>query len=99
MNRHKRGVNGHLKRWIAAQARWCCRGCDEVVDHLYEIDHIVPLHKGGTNAPSNLQLLCSPCHRRKSWLEMALGLSAHEQVCTQCKRVHSLHFRHVCPSE
>ena len=30
-----------------------------------EVDHIVPLCKGGTNAPGNLQLLCKSCHGTK----------------------------------
>lgn len=30
-----------------------------------EVDHIVPLCKGGTNASGNLQLLCKSCHGTK----------------------------------
>ena len=30
-----------------------------------EIDHIVPLSRGGTEADDNLQLLCRPCNRSK----------------------------------
>jgi 5-methylcytosine-specific restriction endonuclease McrA len=30
-----------------------------------EVDHVVPLWAGGTNAPANLQLLCRDCHRKK----------------------------------
>lgn len=31
-----------------------------------EIDHIQPLHRGGSNDPDNLQLLCVDCHKAKS---------------------------------
>lgn len=34
-----------------------------------EIDHIKPLHKGGTNARENLQGLCVECHKAKTALE------------------------------
>ena len=31
-----------------------------------EVDHITPLHKGGTDDTTNLQGLCVPCHADKS---------------------------------
>lgn len=36
-----------------------------------EVDHVVPLHLGGSNARSNLQGLCVPCHERKTAAEAA----------------------------
>ena len=33
---------------------------------LWELDHIVPLVDGGTHDPSNLQTLCTPCHKKKT---------------------------------
>lgn len=30
-----------------------------------EVDHIVPLRKGGTNDPANLALRCRSCHGLK----------------------------------
>lgn len=93
----RRNVNGYLKRWIAAQALWRCEDCRFLVDHTYEIDHIVPLHKGGSNAPENLQLLCCACHRLKCWRELAFGFLGHtESVCARCKSVHSIYFKHRC---
>lgn len=32
----------------------------------YEIDHIIPLSKGGTDCPSNMQLLTLVEHRKKT---------------------------------
>lgn len=31
-----------------------------------EVDHVLPLEKGGTNAPENLQTLCAFHHREKT---------------------------------
>lgn len=32
----------------------------------YHIDHIMPLARGGSNYPKNIQILCGPCNLRKS---------------------------------
>ena len=36
---------------------------------LWELDHVVPLVDGGSHDPSNLQTLCTPCHKRKTAAE------------------------------
>jgi HNH endonuclease len=41
-----------------------CRKCRRAVK--LEIDHIVPVSKGGKTAESNLQTLCRRCNRAKS---------------------------------
>lgn len=38
---------------------------------LWELDHIVPLVDGGSHDDSNLQTLCTPCHKAKTALEAA----------------------------
>ncbi|MDQ7982174.1 HNH endonuclease [Paraburkholderia sp. SARCC-3016] len=42
-----------------------CRCCNRAV-RVGQIDHIVPLDKGGSNDDSNMQLLCDDCHVDKT---------------------------------
>ena len=37
-----------------------------------QLDHITPLHQGGTDAPTNWQTLCPDCHKRKSVTERGM---------------------------
>jgi 5-methylcytosine-specific restriction endonuclease McrA len=46
------------------RARERCEACGEIHKHM-EVDHIIPLSRGGKNHLSNLQLLCRPCNRSK----------------------------------
>lgn len=41
-----------------------CNYCEQTMTK-YEIDHIVPIARGGDNSNENLQLLCAPCNRQK----------------------------------
>jgi len=41
-----------------------CVRCGAIAN--LEADHIVPLHRGGTNDASNIQSLCVACHREKT---------------------------------
>lgn len=38
----------------------------------YECDHVIPIVLGGENRESNLQLLCVPCHKVKTKLDVKL---------------------------
>ena len=43
-----------------------CAGCKgDFPFKLYEVDHVVPVSRGGTDHLENLQLLCSSCNRIK----------------------------------
>lgn len=65
------------RRQIAKRQNWLCAGqqCQEAQTKQelqeYDIDHIIPLHLGGTEEPDNLQALCPGCHRRKTDQERA----------------------------
>ena len=65
----ERDVSFLLKQYIAYRDEYKCQKCHNVVSLSFEIDHIVPLHNGGNNKASNLELLCANCHAKKSYLE------------------------------
>lgn len=65
----KRGAEGHyvvgdLHAILEEQALSCYCGVSFLVTPP-TVDHIIPLSRGGSNWPSNLQLLCQPCNDSK----------------------------------
>lgn len=52
-----------IRAQFAAQSGRCLCGADLTV--AWHIDHIVPISRGGTNWPHNIQLLCPPCNLDK----------------------------------
>lgn len=42
-----------------------CAECKTCLSKGYHVDHVMPIIKGGTNWPSNLQILCPPCNLQK----------------------------------
>ena len=52
-------------KWLGSSQKWKCVVCKSKLVK-YEVDHIVPLSKGGKHEKQNLQILCVHCNRRKS---------------------------------
>jgi 5-methylcytosine-specific restriction endonuclease McrA len=62
-------MTSSLREKIKARDNFACRICGLSVAQernlLLEIDHIMPLSKGGTTTEENLQTLCWRCNRTK----------------------------------
>lgn len=59
------------RRKVAMRQHWKCANPDGkcILPGLleeYDVDHRIPLWKGGSEEPENLQALCPACHRRKT---------------------------------
>jgi 5-methylcytosine-specific restriction endonuclease McrA len=58
-----------IKRIFKAQ-RGKCAECRTSLKQGYQVDHIVPIAKGGSNFPRNIQLMCSgPCNQKKGSMD------------------------------
>ncbi len=67
-----RGRRWRRTREAVLEAEPLCRSCAArgLTVAAREVDHIQPLHCGGTNAYDNLQPLCGACHRAKTAAEL-----------------------------
>lgn len=56
-------------RWyIYEKSGRTCAHCGKALDFNkdFTVEHVIPLHKGGTNNPNNLIALCRTCNKEKS---------------------------------
>ena len=54
------------RKTVAFNQQYLCAGCGCLLPPEHEIDHIVPVALNGSDALSNLQALCKPCHQQKT---------------------------------
>lgn len=63
-------MTARLRTQIKSRDQYTCRYCSVSLaaePHLLlEVDHVLPLSKGGLSVPANLQTLCWRCNRAKS---------------------------------
>jgi 5-methylcytosine-specific restriction endonuclease McrA len=53
-----------VRAYILDRDRYRCKSCGATAK--LQVDHIIPLAKGGNNDISNLQTLCRACNQSKS---------------------------------
>lgn len=68
---YQRGlVTKQMRESILTRDNWTCQRCGNSVYNepnlLLEVDHIIPVSRGGKTEPNNLQTLCWKCNREKS---------------------------------
>lgn len=56
--------NPQITKWLLDQ-RKSCRYCGDLCEKNYEIDHFVPICKGGRHEIENLVISCPSCNRKK----------------------------------
>ena len=66
--RVKRSMSARLRHSILERDGFRCCDCGASVGTgaVLEVDHTIPISKGGNNDPSNLRTLCADCNRGKS---------------------------------
>ncbi|MCY4531177.1 MAG: HNH endonuclease [Gammaproteobacteria bacterium] len=71
-------TQNHIGQMMEQQHGRCAfRWCGASLDEGYHVDHIVPLSRGGTHEPGNVQLLCPRCNISK-------GAKPIEDVFDEC---------------
>ena len=72
-SRRERGYPANwekLRKLILARDPLCMAGHDALST---QVDHILPLERGGMNHDTNLQGLCKPCHSAKTQIEQRVN--------------------------
>ena len=67
--KHKRNVSETKKKLVSSNQGWKCGKCKNALTAFYEVDHIIPLYRGGTNEINNLVSLCRECHAAKTAMD------------------------------
>lgn len=56
--------NSAVARSFRNNSQMCCEYCGDEVGP-FEVDHVVPLARGGSDDHSNMAMACKPCNRSK----------------------------------
>lgn len=62
----KRTLTKAQKVKVAASQKWKCMRCNELLNEMFEVDHVQQHCLTSDDSIKNLQALCVHCHRRKT---------------------------------
>lgn len=83
VNVERAKVTNRLKKRIKIRDRYRCQYCGSTTD--LEIDHIVPISKGGVTKEDNLQTLCHSCNINKGNIIPPYAVKDSEYgYCNRC---------------
>ncbi len=97
-----------VKARIYLDAEGKCKCCTRFIDGsalVAEYDHAIPLIIGGQNRETNLQLLCSECHAKKTKLDVKLKAKVarvrakHIGIAPKRQKIQSAGFRKAPPQK
>ncbi len=59
-------IPNEVRNYVFNRYNYQCKSCGKTKQQTtLNIDHIIPLAKGGSNDMSNLQTLCEQCNQKK----------------------------------
>jgi len=59
-------IPNSVRQYVYQRDNYQCQSCGQTqTETKLNIDHIIPLAKGGSNDMSNLQTLCQICNQKK----------------------------------
>jgi len=77
---YKNSITGPQLKYLFEEQNGKCAICSQILDSCMQIDHIIPLSKGGLSIIENLQWLCERCNRGKfNW--------SQESYVEHCRKV------------
>lgn len=69
----RRRLTASERMYVAAQQKWTCKRCNQMLDYTFEVDHIEMFSVRQNSESNNLQALCCKCHRIKTREDMMYG--------------------------
>ena len=97
--RNSRVISGSIRYKVLTRAKHRCELCGiNAEEKALDVDHIVPINKGGPNVLENMQALCYTCNSQKSDKDdtdfrLWQGLyETRDSKCTFCKLEKSSKF-------